>query len=255
MRLNATRRHWNALAERDAFWAVLAESDKRGGRWKPEEFFASGEAAIAAELAWVRRHRPNLRLGRALDFGCGLGRLSQALAGQFAQVEGVDISEAMLGLARQFNRHPERVQYRHNTAPDLRLYPSGHFDYVTSDITLQHMEPRYARGYLAEFVRVCAPGGVIAFQLPDHIPPDPKERFKFSWWPPTLWTRVVRFGRRQWRQWFPPEPVMEMHAIPRTEVIAWLERSGAQVLDVQSNDAAGRHITSYRYLATPAAPA
>ena len=35
-----------------------------------------------------------------------------------------------------------------------------------SFIVLQHMEPRYAKAYVAEFLRVLRPGGVALFQLP-----------------------------------------------------------------------------------------
>lgn len=251
MRLGSTRRHWNGLARRDAFWAVLTERDKAGRRWTREAFFATGEAAITAELAWVRGLCPNLRFGHALDFGCGVGRLTQALARHFAQVTGVDIAEEMLALAEDLRPADAPITFRHNPAPDLRLFADGTFDYVTSDITLQHMAPHYARRYIAEFVRVCAPGGLITFQVPAYVPPDPKERFKWSWWPPTLWTRICRFTRRRWEKWVPPEPVMEVHAIPQAEVVATLEAAGARVLAVQENTAAGSHIESYRYLASP----
>src|SRR4051812_46865197 len=93
-----------------------------------------------------------MRFGRALDFGCGVGRLTQALARHFTHVTGIDISEQMLDLARQYNRHGERVEYALNTRPDLSQWPDHTFDFVYSIITLQHMEPVYARRYIAEFV-------------------------------------------------------------------------------------------------------
>lgn len=37
---------------------------------------------------------------------------------------------------------------------------------MLSIIVLQHMEPRYARAYIAEFLRVLRPGGVACFQVP-----------------------------------------------------------------------------------------
>src|SRR5687767_8439812 len=76
-------REWDELAELDPYWAICTAPDKRFGRWDREEFFATGERevaevlATAAELGLPRRH------GAALDFGCGLGRLTRALAGRF----------------------------------------------------------------------------------------------------------------------------------------------------------------------------
>jgi 2-polyprenyl-3-methyl-5-hydroxy-6-metoxy-1,4-benzoquinol methylase len=49
--------------------------------------------------------------GRALDFGCGVGRLTQALATHYDKVDGVDISWEMINLARRHNQHGDRVKY------------------------------------------------------------------------------------------------------------------------------------------------
>jgi SAM-dependent methyltransferase len=250
MRLHSTRRHWNWFARKDPLWAVLTEPDKAEGRWRIEEFFATGRAAILAELKWIGESELPLRRGRALDFGCGVGRLTQALAEHFEQVDAIDIAEDMLKLAARYNRHAGRVRLIHNTRADLQLLPDSHYDYVLSDITLQHIAPKYARRYVSEFVRVLAPGGVLSFQVPSYVPPPVLEKFKFSWWPPTLWTRICRFTRRRWETIVPPEPVMEVHAIPRSEVHTLVESAGGRIVAERSNDAAGTHIESYRYLVT-----
>ena len=244
MRLSATRKHWNRLAATDPLWAVLTEPDKKGNRWRIEDFFANGREEVAAQLRPVRQLHPTLRHGTALDFGCGVGRLTQALAGHFDEVTGLDISEQMLELARTHNRHGNQVRYVHNTPPDLRLFPDGSFDLVLSLITLQHMEPAYARSYIAEFVRVTAPGGVILFQIPAKTPRPPRPR-GFTLWPDTLARRLIRKGRR----WLAIDPVMEMHAIPRAEVEEALRAAGAEILSVTSVDAAGGEIESWSYLA------
>jgi 2-polyprenyl-3-methyl-5-hydroxy-6-metoxy-1,4-benzoquinol methylase len=244
MRLSQTRRHWNRLARTDPLWAVLTEPGKRGNRWQVDEFFANGRHIVAAELAGVRARYPALRTGTALDFGCGVGRLSQALAGHFQSVTGIDISEQMLALARTHNQQGDRVRYLHNPHPDLRLLPGGSFDFVYSLITLQHMEPAYARRYIAEFVRVAAPGGVIFFQLPATTASPPRPR-PFTLWPDTLARRLWRWTKRQ----LAIEPVMEMHAMPRGEVESLLRAAGAEILEVRRHDAAGDRIESWGYLA------
>lgn len=244
MRLSQTRRHWNRLARTDPLWAVLTEPDKQGNRWQIDEFFANGRHIVAAELAAVRAQHPALRTGTALDFGCGVGRLSQALAEHFDRVTGLDISEEMLALARGYNRHGARVRYLHNPHPDLRLLPDGSFDFVYSLITLQHMEPVYARTYLAEFVRVAASGGIIFFQLPATTPPAPRHR-PFTLWPDTLLKRLWRWTKRQ----LAIEPVMEMHAMPRSEVESLLSAASAEILAVRRHNAAGDQIESWSYLA------
>jgi ubiquinone/menaquinone biosynthesis C-methylase UbiE len=248
MKLGLTRRHWNKLARTDPFWAVLTSPDKKENRWVIEEFFADGRETVAAALRAIQEHAAGLRLGSALDFGCGVGRLTQGLARHFARVTGVDISEEMLALARRYNQQGARVSYVHNTDPDLRLFASNQFDLVYSLITLQHMEPPYARKYIAEFVRVAAPGGIILFQMPSQRLPEKKENTLLTHWPPTLFKRIRRRLRRRLNVWFAFDPLMEMHAIPQDEVRRLLEQNGAAVLQVTPYQAAGE-LESWAYLA------
>jgi SAM-dependent methyltransferase len=83
----------------------------------------------------------------------------------------VDIAPSMIDLANRYNRYGGRCQYHLNAAPDLGLFPNDSFDFVFSQIVLQHMEPQYAHRYIGEFIRVLAPGGVAMFQLPGEVIP------------------------------------------------------------------------------------
>lgn len=245
MRLHRTKKHWDEFARSDPFWAVLTDDEKKGNRWEVDEFFATGVRTVDAELLGVRSHCPDLRHGAALDFGCGVGRLTQALARHFDRVTGVDISEEMLIHARRLNRHGERVTYLHNTAEDLRQLADNQFDFVYSIITLQHMEPRYARRYISEFVRVAAPRGVILFQIPSVRLHPKYTRRPFTLWPDTLLKRLYRDLRKALAR----DPVMEMHAIRRADVESLLHASGADLVKSYRYDAAGEVIESWGYLA------
>ena len=242
MNLWQTRRHWEKFARTDPLWAVLTHAEKSGNQWDLAPFFETGRHDVAADLAAVRALHPGLRLGHALDFGCGVGRLTQALADHFARVTGVDIAAGMLALARQHNRHGARVSFQHNTRGDLACFADGSFDFVYSLITLQHVPPEAALRYIAEFMRVLAPGGVALFQMPASAPPAPHRRWSF--YPPTVWKNF----RRGVRRLLVLDPVMKMHAIPRTTVLATLRAAGGEVLDVVRSDAAGADYESYRYL-------
>lgn len=238
MRLDETKKHWDRFARTDPLWAVLTDGSRKGNRWQVDEFFQTGVDTVEGCLRDVRVRLPALRTGSALDFGCGVGRLSQALARHFDRVTGVDISADMLAHARRYDRHPGRVEYVLNTAPDLAQFATGRFDFVCSLITLQHIAPEYARAYLAELVRVAAPGGAILVQLPALRPRRP-----FTLRPDILLNRLGRYLYRR----FGPEPFMEMHAIPRAEVEAILTRAGARVLECRCTDP---DIQLWSYLAT-----
>ena len=247
MKLHFTRRHWNKLAKADPLWAVLTAPEKKGNRWQIEEFFAGGRATIADAIKEIQAHS-ELRLGSALDFGCGVGRLTQGLAQHFAHVIGVDISEEMLVHARRYNQHGERVSYAHNPQADLRLFASDQFDLVYSLITLQHMEPHYAKAYIAEFVRIAAKGGVILFQIPSQPLSGKPDNSLLTHWPPTFFKRLRRRINRRLNVWLAYDPMMEMHAIPADEVRLLLESNGAEVLQVARCHAAG-DLESWSYLA------
>ena len=80
MNIKELKKHWNRFGETDPLWAILTQPDKKGNRWKLDEFFRTGEGEVATIMDYVRSLGINLRRSRALDFGCGVGRLTQALA-------------------------------------------------------------------------------------------------------------------------------------------------------------------------------
>lgn len=179
--LKAVRNIWNELAQRDAFWAVLTGPSGEAKVWDAEAFFRSGRDDIATALERVRAAAGEVPNGKALDFGSGLGRLTQALAGTFEHVTGVDIASAMVERARQLNQQGARCEFVVNDRDDLSLFDSDTFDFVYSRITLQHIEPRYSTKYIREFCRVLRPGGVLMFQIPaEYVPPPPPPRSRIE---------------------------------------------------------------------------
>lgn len=160
------QRNWDAFGRTDPLWAILTDPTKRHGRWDPAEFFATGRDEIAGVLRHVHELGVAVRRGRALDFGCGAGRLTQALCEHFEQCVGVDIAPSMIGHARHFNRYGDRCRYVCNGTNDLAVLPDGHFDFVYTFAVLQHMQPSYMKNYICEFMRVLAPGGCAYFQVP-----------------------------------------------------------------------------------------
>lgn len=157
------RRNWEELGNLDPMWAILSDTTKHGGRWNASDFFATGEHEIDSLMREI-----NVPLHRCLDFGCGIGRLTKALAKYFTEAHGVDISETMIEKARILT--PEAT-FWHNDQPNLSLFPSGHFDLVYSYIVLQHIPDKEdIRAYIREFVRLLTANGMAVFQLPGRLP-------------------------------------------------------------------------------------
>jgi SAM-dependent methyltransferase len=165
--LRALQRRWDAFARRDPFGAILDPLQGTGER-DLDAFFAWGDHEIDAVLIEWRRVGLPVEYGSALDFGCGAGRLTQAMARHFSRCEGVDISPAMIKLANELNRHGEHCRYTVNNTDSLVAFADRNFDFVYSSLVLQHMDAAFARGYLVELVRVLRPGGLLVFQLPSE---------------------------------------------------------------------------------------
>jgi SAM-dependent methyltransferase len=229
MNLSEVQQYWDRQAHTDPMWAILTDPAKAGGRWDAEEFFATGTREVGVLMEQATAWGKPVARRSALDFGCGIGRLSQALADHFDQVYGVDISPKMIELARENNRRGARVEYLCNPANDLSRFTDGSIDMILSWITLQHVRPRYARRYIQEFLRVLAPGGLLLFQYPSK--------------PIGLGVRLARWKALLSR----PRP-MYMNGMDREEVVALLERSSSgRILEVQQDDNAipGYHSLCY----------
>src|SRR5690349_19056549 len=97
------RKQWEALGRSDPYWAVLTDPAAKGRRWDKEQFFAMGVAEIDAVEQNLVRLDITPKRALALDYGCGVGRLSRALSHKFENVIGIDISESMLQEARAAN--------------------------------------------------------------------------------------------------------------------------------------------------------
>lgn len=166
--IQAQKALWEKHGSSDPLWAVLTVPGTEGGRWKAKDFLASGVWEIREVLRYLKSRKltPKTK-ARALDFGCGAGRLSQALAAHFKRVDGVDISGSMLVAAKALKPKPN-VHFHLNATADLKLFKQASFDFIYTSIVLQHIPGELGYGYLKEFLRVLKPGGLLVFQVPER---------------------------------------------------------------------------------------
>ncbi len=159
-------RNWEAFAQADPLFGVLSDPTKFGSKWDLDEFFKSGSAHIDKWLRILAEHDATFARGACLDFGCGVGRLTIPLAQHFERTVGIDVSSSMIATARKYARLTDRVAFVRNPHPDLRQLHDATFDMVHSCLVLQHIPPPVTLHYIAEFLRVTKPGGLVMFQLP-----------------------------------------------------------------------------------------
>jgi SAM-dependent methyltransferase len=231
-------------------WAVLTRPEE----WSEDEFFSTGEDEIAGVMRYAEALGLPRRRQKALDFGCGLGRLTRALAGRFDEVVGVDVSESMVEGAGRLNQAVPGCAFRHNPVPDLAAFGSGTFDLVYSNITLQHMSPALAKGYIREFIRVVSADGLVLFQLPTGLAQQAGIPTSTRHFPRVRRLKNVPAAAiRLARQVVKGRP-MEMNCIPEPEVLEVLRSAGARLLDLRVNESAGPAFESRTFAAARVAP-
>lgn len=229
--LDKLKSAWEGLAGRDALNAILTDGSQADGGWDLTEFMATGTAEIETVLSHLASigHAPDFS-GAALDFGCGVGRLTQALARRFPGCVGVDISRHMIEQAESFNQYPH---CRYLTSSSARLpFADTSFAFIYSNIVLQHVPRSLAKNYLREFVRVLAPEGVLVFGVQD------------SFAAPNLSSRMVRVRhvvhlRSRIRVALRRSAGdMQMHCLPERVVRQAL--GSAKVVDIQFTNTAAK---------------
>ncbi len=260
MDLKELQKNWDEFAKTDPLHAIY-RPDEKGKKWDLEEFFKLGEKEIRAVMKDLESLQVQVTFSRtrALDFGCGVGRLTQALAAYFKEVVGLDIAPAMIELARKYNRYPDQCRYVLNDANDLKFLSDNSFDFIYSNITLQHMEPRYSENYLKEFMRILTPGGFVIFQLPSERKMNPNEKSLLR----KLRRRLRSLVPKPWLDVYyrtkgvlpenaspPGAPQMEMYAVSKETVTEILEKNSGHILQVLKNENSGPHWVSLRYCVT-----
>lgn len=224
--LGATRdtdADWRELGVTQPYWGVLSHPDYRAENLTPqrlEAFYASGTQYVDDVLARFQTLFGARPAGTALDFGCGAGRLTEAMAVRVAEATGYDISPGMLVEARK----------RGGKAFYVDALPDGPFDWVNSFIVLQHIPPARGLALIEALLASLAPGGFASLHLTfwrePHLAPAPAPR----------WRRLARGLRGG-----PPVGSISMYDYELSAVLKAFTRAGFGELTLVPTDHGGHH--------------
>lgn len=167
--LKDIQRSWDAYGKDDPMWAILVDPQKANNRWDESEFFRTGEVVAQDVMSWSERLGLPSDRNVFLDFGCGIGRLTQAFARYFDKCIGVDIAPSMIDRAKKCNKHGSRITYVVNDSDDLSRFKANSIDMIYTEYVLQHMHPNASKQYISEMIRILKPGGLLSFQLPSSL--------------------------------------------------------------------------------------
>lgn len=183
-----TSAQWDVYFRR-AGRSVLATRASRDS----ETYFAQGAEALLDLIDFAAAPKE----GRALDIGCGDGRLTRGLVSLYSSVIAQDIAASVLDACRKNLEDTDGVEFVLGNVEALARYPDESIDFVVSTTVFQHIPScRTVRSYISEASRLLRPGGVAALQLRD---PSTKTRLRdFSVDLVRLPSRLPSFNRN-WR--------------------------------------------------------
>ncbi len=171
---------WRKIGAEQPFWGVLSGEQYRRENLTDAallDFYRSGHDDIALVVERATRclgDWPAPR--RALDFGCGVGRLAFAMTQYAGEVLGYDVSPAMLAQAQaQAETRGDATVAFTDQWPKPGDGPG--FDWINSYIVFQHIPPERGLGLLADLLRLLNPGGLVSLHFTlyraPHLAPPP----------------------------------------------------------------------------------
>lgn len=196
-----------------------AELDKFGALaqrwWDPEGPQKALHALNPARLGYVAARAP-LKGSRVLDVGCGAGLLSEAMAGEGAQVTALDLAPELVKVARLHGLESGvKVDYRLQSVESLAAEMPGQFDAITCMEMLEHVpDPGSIISACATLLR---PGGRLFLSTLNRTP----AAFALAIVGAEYIARILPKGTHQYRDFIKP-----------SEMGAWLRAAGLQLEDV-----------------------
>ena len=156
---------WQQIGVDKPYWGVLINDS-----FLPEnidgnidKFYEQGRKDVERLRKIARENDFAFEGKRVLDFGCGVGRLSLAMARYAKDVVGVDISDGMLKEARKHRNH-SNVKFM--LSDDLAEFDIASFDAIISLITLQHIRPPLMKEFIGRLLQLLKPGGYAFLHIP-----------------------------------------------------------------------------------------
>lgn len=175
---------WEYYAGRTPYFAVSAFDKFREENLDQEtlsQFFQSGEEYVCGLWQEIKRSfDENFNPEAALDFGCGVGRLTLPLAKRIKRVVGADISQKMLAEAEKnsekFGLKNVSFVLNDNNLDKIK----EKFEFVHSFIVIQHIKPVLGEKIFKKLVDLVKENGIGVLHLTYNHPGAKISKLRFN---------------------------------------------------------------------------
>jgi len=210
--LGITKPHFSVLTNQKFLPENLSENE--GAFWSSGE-----EEAGRVEKMLARHDFTALSTRVCVEYGCGVGRVTEGLARRFARVHGYDISQGHLSLALQRSQETGVSNCQFHLCSDNLLEQLEPCDFFYSRIVFQHNPPPVIYQLIRNALRALNPNGIAIFQVPTY-----RLNYRFSI-----------------SEWLATEHVldMQMHCLPQHVVFSIIADENCGVLEVREDGSTG----------------
>jgi SAM-dependent methyltransferase len=210
--LGLTKPHWSVLTNEEYLPETIQGSS--------QNFWESGKTEFETIQSIVARH--NFEISRdktAVEYGCGVGRVTMELSAHFGSVDAYDISRHHLDIAITRAKEIEANNIRFHECSDTPLKALEKCDFFFSVIVFQHNPPPIIKELIVLAMKSLKPGGLAVFQLPTY-------------------QSDYRFSARDWIL-ADHHDLMHMHAFPQWKVFELAKELNCDVLEAKEDDYTG----------------
>lgn len=181
------------------------------------------------------------RGGKALDVGCGPGKMAHPLLEMGYEFWGVDAAPAMIDLCERDFANTPRTYFSVNDARKLD-FADNFFDCVMCTGVIDRVENWHAA--FAEMVRVLKPNGTLIISFPNLVSP-------YAWWknfifyPGVALLRPVYYAIKRRSQ--PPSLYDKAHPRERIDLLKTFARLETASAVTRMMSQAGAHVINVVY--------
>jgi len=158
---------WNERANVDPMYFVRTQFNQT------EKEFWSGQKQRDNKILGINTSRfAKITKGKvpkkmkALEIGCGIGRILVPMSEIFGEVIGIDISSKMVEIGQENTKDIPNCKVLQNNGKDLSMFSDNYFDFCYSIIVFHHIpDKKIIEEYFQEISRVLKTYSIFRFQI------------------------------------------------------------------------------------------